>query len=123
MLTLLVIDGAAVGVLSVFFLPLWIGGVPLPVSALIAGFVNLLLVRTAAQHCDRTLWISAPLLAWGVAVAVLALGSMGGNAAVPADWRGALLVLVGVLPSAMWLTGSALGRAQARGANAAISRA
>lgn len=117
-LALLIIDGAVVGVLSVFFLPLWIGGVPFPLSAFLAGYVNLLLVRTAAKHTERSWLVAAPLLAWGAAVAILALGDMGGNATVPADWRGALLVAVGVLPSAMWLATSALSRAEARGAAA-----
>lgn len=115
-LALLIIDGAAIGVLSVFFLPLWLGPVPFPVSALVAGAANVLLVRMAARHADRTLVIAAPLIAWGVVYLVFALGRMGGSGVIPADWRGAVLVFVGAMPAVMWLTMSGLGRAAERGA-------
>ncbi len=114
-LTLLIIDGAAVGILSVFFLPLWIGGVVFPVSALIAGVVNVGLVRIAALHADSTVVVAAPLIAWAGVFLVFALGSFGGSAAVPVDWRAALLVAVGALPAVMWLSNSSMSRAVQRG--------
>lgn len=115
-LTLLIIDGVAVGVLSVFLLPVWLGPVPFPVSALIAGAVNVLLVRMAARHTDRTLLVAAPLIAWGVVFLVFALGGFGGSGIVPGDWRGALLALVGGVPALMWLASALPGRAAARAA-------
>lgn len=115
-LTLLIVDGAAVGVLSVFFLPLWLGPVPFPVSALIAGVVNVVLVRVAARHTDRSALVAAPLIAWGVVYLVFALGRIGGSGVVPGDWRGVLLVFVGALPAVMWLGSSSITRAAARGA-------
>ena len=115
-LTLLIVDGAAMGVLSVFFLPLWLGPVPFPVTALIAGVVNVMLVRTAARHTERSVLIAAPLIAWGVVYLVFALGRVGGSGIVPGDWRGVLLVFVGALPAVMWLSSSSISRAAARGA-------
>lgn len=115
-LTLLIVDGAAVGVLSVFFLPLWLGPVPFPVSALIAGAVNVVLVRTAARHTHRMALIAAPLMAWGAIYLVFALGRIGGSGIVPGDWRGVLLLFVGTLPTVMWLGSSTITRAAARGA-------
>ncbi|WP_024793788.1 hypothetical protein [Tomitella biformata] len=114
-LALLIVDGAAVGILSVFFLPLTLGSVPFPISAFIAGGVNLLLVRTAARDTQQTMLIAAPLIAWGAVYLVFALGRIGGSGVVPGDWRGALLVFVGAMPAVMWLTTSAMGRAAARG--------
>lgn len=113
---LLIIDGAVIGVLSVFALPVWVGPVPLPISAVLAGAVNVLLVREAARHTDRTPLIAGPLLAWGAVFLLFALGTFGGSAIVPGDWRGALLALVGGLPALMWLAASSSSRAAARAA-------
>ena len=121
-MALLVIDGAAIGVLSVFFLPLWVGGVPMPVTVLVAGIANLLLVRAAANYADRLLLVSAPLLAWGAVFLILALSSPGGSVIVPANLRAALLVLVGVLPAAIWVARRGLQTAEARGVKAGVAR-
>ena len=64
-LTLLAIDGVLSAVAAAFFLPLRIGSVPFPISALISGLVNAALVWAALQ------WTSVP--AGGrIAVVVLA---------------------------------------------------
>ena len=48
-LTLLAIDGVLSAVAAAFFLPLRIGSVPFPISALISGLVNAALVWAALQ--------------------------------------------------------------------------
>ena len=56
-LTLLTVDGIISAVLAAFFLPLRIGPVPFPISALLSGLLNAALVCSALQ------WTSSPRLA------------------------------------------------------------
>ena len=63
-LTLLAIDGVLSAVAAAFFLPLRIGSVPFPISALISGLVNAALVWAALQ------WTTAPRIAEGLVVDV-----------------------------------------------------
>lgn len=109
-LTVLAADGIAVGLLSVFFMPLWAGPVPIPVAALVAGIVNVLLVRAAERRTTRMVVAALPLVGWLAVFALFAIVD-GGGTVIPGDWRAPVLLLLGAGPAAMWLAGRALDRA------------
>ncbi|QDQ97221.1 hypothetical protein [Tomitella fengzijianii] len=113
---LLLADGLAVGLISVFFLPLWVGSVPVPLVILGAAFANLGLVMLAARFTDRTLLIATPLIGWLVVYLLAAAGGPGGDGVLPSDWRALLLLFVGLVPAGIHLGNRALARSFAKGA-------
>lgn len=116
-LALLVFDGFLTALLAVLFLPTHIGAVAVPVSALVAGVVNVLLVRGARSVTDSVGQATWPLVAWFVGFLVCMVGGPGGDRLLPADWRTLLLLAVGLLPPiAMlfkWGADAAVERGQA----------
>jgi hypothetical protein len=98
LLALLVFDGFLTALLAVLFLPAHLGSVAMPVSALVAGVVNVLLVwgaRSVSGTVGRASW---PLVAWFVGFLVCMVGGPGGDGLLPADWRTLLLLAAGLLP-------------------------
>ncbi|MCV7216624.1 hypothetical protein H7J51_15180 [Mycobacterium crocinum] len=78
-LALLAVDGVISAVAGALLLPLYVGGFPLPISALISGLVNLALVWAAAYWTESPRLSALPLLTWLVTVAVLTLGGPGSD--------------------------------------------
>jgi hypothetical protein len=105
-LTVLAIDGVICAVTGALFLPLWIGAVPFPVSALAAGAVNAALVWAAAHWTESPRIAALPLWTWLATVAVLTLGGPGGDVVFNGPGVMAYAVLLylaaGVAPAA-WL--------------------
>ncbi|MFD4367927.1 hypothetical protein [Rhodococcus sp. NPDC058521] len=102
-LGVLVFDGFLCAVLSVLFLPLYIGGTALPVTILIAAVGNLVLARTARSVTGRTGTGMLPLAAWLFGFLVCMFGGPGGDVLLmQSPWT--LLLLIGALvPSAVFL--------------------
>jgi hypothetical protein len=106
-LTLLAVDGVLCAIAAAFLLPLRIGTVPFPISALIAGLVNAVLVWAALHWTPAPRVAALPLWTWLLTVALLTLGGPGddivfGGSGVMA--YGALLfIALGVLPPAFVL--------------------
>lgn len=107
MLGLLAVDGVLCAVAGSLFLPLYIGRVPFPITAMLCGAVNAALVWAAGHWTDDSRLAGLPLWTWLATVAVLSLGGPGGDivfggpgimayAAVP-------LMIVGALPAAWML--------------------
>jgi hypothetical protein len=119
LLVLLWLDAVILAVLEVFFLPLrldgWLlpklGGVPVPVTALIAAVATPWLVLTAARISPRAWVATSPLLIWLAALLGLWLNTPGGVTVLLPDWRSLLLLGAGGMPAAV-----ALGRVLGRGA-------
>ena len=108
MLVLLVVDGIALALLELFFLPLRIGTVEFPVTAVVALVTMPWLVSRAAGVSRVLLVAGAPLWAWLVVFGVL--GIVGPeNQFLLQDWRTLLLLACGTLPAALAL-GNALAR-------------
>lgn len=115
LLVLLLVDSAVLAAVEVLFLPLrfdgsllpYVGGLPFPVSALLAGLTVPWLVSSAAGLSDRLLVAAAPLLVWLGCVLLFALVGPGGDVVVLADWRTLLLLAAGLIPAA-----TVLGRVQ-----------
>ncbi|OBB57986.1 hypothetical protein A5757_19440 [Mycobacterium sp. 852013-51886_SCH5428379] len=78
-LALLAVDGVVVAVLGALFLPLRIGAIPFPLTALLAGATNAALVWVALKWTDSGRLAALPLWAWLATVAVLTLGGPGGD--------------------------------------------
>ena len=80
LLGFLVVDGFAIGLVSVAFTYQRFGGVALPVAALAAGVVNAALLWLAAG-LTATPWRYGPLAAWGLVVVIAGgLPGPGGDA-------------------------------------------
>jgi hypothetical protein len=106
-LTLLAVDGVLCAVAAALFLPLRIGSIPLPVSALIAGLVNAALVWAALHWTSTPRLASLPLWTWLVTVVLLTLPGPGddiifGGTGVM-EYAALLLIAFGALPPAMVL--------------------
>jgi hypothetical protein len=107
MLALLTVDGVLSALAGALLLPLYIGSVPIPISALICGLVNVVLVWAALQWTSSMRVAAAPLWAFLATVVVLMFGGPGGDAVFRGpglmEFRPLLFVVVGVGPSAMVL--------------------
>ncbi|WP_318784838.1 hypothetical protein [Actinophytocola algeriensis] len=111
-LAVLVVDAAVLAVVELLFLPLRfdgyvlpnaLGGVPVPLSALVAALTTPWLVSVAGRLSPKLLVAAAPLLAWIVVVAIFGMFGPGGDMVLISDWRSLLLFACGALPSAIVL--------------------
>jgi hypothetical protein len=106
-LTLLAIDGVLSAVAGAFFLPVRIGSVPFPISALISGLVNAGLVWAALQWTSSPRVAALPLWCWLLTVAGLTFGGPGDDIVFggvgPMEYAPLLLIVLGALPPALVL--------------------
>jgi hypothetical protein len=101
-LTLLAVDGVLCAIAAAFFLPIRIGSVPFPISALIAGLMNAALVWAALEWTPSPRLAALPLWTWLVTVAVMLLGGPGedivfGGSGI-LEYAALLLIVLGTLP-------------------------
>lgn len=94
--------------MAVFFLPLRIGSVPLPISALLSGTLNAALVWAAFQWTSVPRLAALPLWTWLATVVMLTVVTPGddivfGGSGVM-EFGSVLLVAVGALPAAWIVT-------------------
>jgi hypothetical protein len=105
-LALLALDGVLSAVMAVFFLPLRIGPVPFPISAVLAGALNLLLVHTAMQWTSSPRVAALPVWTWLLVVLGCTFGGPGGDILFGGtgvmEYAALLLIAVGAIPPA-WL--------------------
>lgn len=78
LLGFLIVDGLIVGLLSVGFVYLRVGGAAVPIAAVIAGLLNCVLLWLAAKYTDGPLRYG-PLVAWLLVLAVAGMGGPGGD--------------------------------------------
>ncbi|HEX6357138.1 hypothetical protein [Actinophytocola sp.] len=111
-LAVLVVDAVVLAVLELMFLPLRfdgyllpyaLGGIPVPVSALVAAVTTPWLVSVAGRLSSKLVVAAAPLIGWIVAIAAFGMFGPGGDLVLTADWRSMLLFACGALPSAIVL--------------------
>ena len=87
---------------AAFLLPAYIGSIPFPVSALISGLVNAILVWAAGRWTTSPRVAALPLWTWLLTVAAASLGGPGGD--VVLGGRGVMaytplaLIVLGVAP-------------------------
>ncbi|WFR71880.1 hypothetical protein P9209_24935 [Prescottella defluvii] len=102
-LALLTFDGFLCAILSVLFLPAYIGTVPFPVTILVAAVVNLLLVLGARKFAVGALGAALPLFGWLFGFGVCMIGGPGGDVLVFQDWRTLLLFVAAPMPAGLYL--------------------
>ncbi|MGF7121119.1 hypothetical protein [Rhodococcus sp. BE178] len=102
-LALLTFDGFLCAVLSVLFLPAYLGTTPFPVSILVAAVVNLLLVLGARKFTERPVLAALPIFGWLFGFGLCVIGGPGGDVLVFEDWRTLLLFVAAVLPAGVYL--------------------
>ena len=106
-LGLLAVDGVLSAVAGALLLPLYLGPVPFPISAVLSGLVNAALVWAAGYWTDNSRLAGLPLWTWLATVAVLTLGGPGGD--IVFGGRGVLgygvllLMVLGALPAVLLL--------------------
>ena len=102
-LTFLAVDGILSAILAAFFLPLRVGAIPFPISALISGMLNAALVWVAMQWTTSSRLAALPLWTWLATVGVLTFPGPGDDGVFSATWQLLLLIVVGALPPALLL--------------------
>lgn len=108
-LILLTVGAVTGAVLSVAWLTMRVGGIPFPITIVVAGAWSLFLVRVAAMWSDRKVVAAYPALVFILTLIALDLGP-GGDMPMPVNLRGlALLVFGGLIP--LWV--AAYGRSLA----------
>ena len=94
LLAVLTLDGFIVGLLSVAFLNVYVGSIPVPATALVGGLANGVLLWLAAGHTDTPARM-LPLGGWVIAMGFGLFAGPGGDALLFTDWRTLLLVVLG----------------------------
>lgn len=102
-LALLAVDGVISAVLAALFLPLHLGSIPFPISALISGLVNVALVWAALHWTSSPRLAALPLWAWLITVAAFAFPGPGGDRVYSAQYSLLVLIVLGALPPALLL--------------------
>jgi len=103
----LAVDGVLSAVLGTLLLPMYLGAIPMPLSALLSGLVNAALVWAAGYWTGSRRLAALPLWAWLATVAGFTFGGPGGD--VVFGGRGILaysvliLLLFGAVPAVLVL--------------------
>lgn len=101
-LALLAVDGVLSALAGALLLPLYIGSVPFPLSAVLSGLLNGALVWAAARWTTSPRLAALPLWTWLLTVAVLSLGGPGGDIVLGGQgvmaYAALLLIVFGVAP-------------------------
>ena len=77
LLILLAVDGVISAVLGAFLLPIHLGPIPFPISALISGLLNAALVWVGLQWTSSPRLAALPLWTWLATVGAFTLGGPG----------------------------------------------
>lgn len=102
-IVVLMFDAVLTLAIEVLYLPLYIGAVPIPVSALLAGVINVALVRAARVVSPSPAVLFLPLAAWTLGFLVAASTGPGGDVPLTSDIRTLLLFLFGLVPPLIYL--------------------
>jgi hypothetical protein len=102
-LVLLALDGILCAIAAALLLPLHIGRVPFPISALIAGLVNMALVWAAMYWTSSNRLAALPLWTWLLTVGALTFAGPGGDIIFSDLGPMLLLLVVGAGPAVFLL--------------------
>lgn len=100
----LALDAVLLAWVEMAWLPVRVGVVPLPLTALGAAITTPLLVLAAGAALPRTQAPMVPLAAWTLTVLVAGLWSPAGAGVLPPDWRTLLLLAGGLVPGVWAVT-------------------
>ena len=103
---MLAVDGVLSAVGGALFLPSYIGAIPFPVSAVISGLINAVLVWLAGRWTTSARVAALPLWTWLLAVLVMLLPGPGGDVIFAGrgmfEYSPLLLLVAGLVPS-LWV--------------------
>lgn len=99
----LVLDGFLCAVTAVLFLPLYLGQTPFPVSGILAGVINVVLVRVAFSVSRNVSRAALPIAGFFAGLLLAMFGGPGGDVLLLSDWRTLVLIAGGVLPPVVQL--------------------
>ncbi len=99
----LVLDGLLTLALEVLFLPLYIGGTPVPISAAVAAVVNIALIAGMGAVVARPAAMSLPLVAWLLGFLFCSTAGPGGDVMLTDNWASPLLLACGLVPAGFYL--------------------
>ena len=110
-LALLAVDGILSALAGALLMPVYIGAVPFPVSALLSGLLNAALVWAAGRWTRSARVAALPLWTWLITVAAMTLGLpnddviLGGQGIMA--YGALILIVLGVTPPAwvLWRHG------------------
>ncbi|WP_227996551.1 hypothetical protein [Nocardia australiensis] len=102
-IAVLIIDALITLALEVLYLPTYIGTVAFPLSAVLAGFVNVLLVMGVRAATTRTGFAILPLAAWTFGFLICSTSGPGGDIMLGSDWRTVLLLVCGLVPPLLYM--------------------
>jgi hypothetical protein len=110
-LALLAVDGILSALAAALLMPVYIGTVPFPVSALVSGLLNAALVWAAGRWTRSSRVAALPLWTWLLTVAAMTLGLpnddiiLGGQGIMA--YGALILIVLGVVPPAwvLWRHG------------------
>jgi hypothetical protein len=104
-LGLLAFDGVLTAVAGVLLLPIYVGTIPLPISAITCGLVNAALVWAASQCASTPRLAGLPLWTFLVTILILTLGGPGGDIMFDGLTSAVVMILFGAAPPAylLWL--------------------
>ncbi|MGC0362958.1 hypothetical protein ABH922_000942 [Rhodococcus sp. 27YEA15] len=108
-LGVLIFNGFTCAVLSVLFLPTYIGSTPFPISILVAAVVNLALVVTA-RGVTKSGTAALPLIGWVAGFVLCMIGGPGGDVLVLSSPLTLLLVAGALVPAGVFLVRVVLNR-------------
>jgi len=107
LLILLAVDGVISAVLGTFLLPIHLGPIPFPISALISGLLNAALVWVGLQWTSSPRLAAIPLWTWLATVGAFTLGGPGDDIVFGGSGLGeyavVVLLVLGVAPPAWML--------------------
>jgi hypothetical protein len=99
----LVLDALITLALEVLYLPTYIGTVAFPLSAVLAGVVNVLLVMGVRSITHRVRAMLLPLAAWTLGFLTCSVTGPGGYIMLGSDWRTLLLLFCGLVPPLLYI--------------------
>ncbi|MEV6134734.1 hypothetical protein AB0L63_01410 [Nocardia sp. NPDC051990] len=102
-ISVLVLDALITLVLEVLYLPTYINTVAFPLSAVLAGVVNILLVMGVRSITQRVSVMILPLVAWTFGFLLCSVSGPGGDILLGSDWRTLLLLFCGLVPPLLYI--------------------
>ncbi|WP_345493100.1 hypothetical protein [Nocardia callitridis] len=99
----LVLDALITLALEVLFLPTYVGATVVPVSGVLAGVVNVLLVMGVRTVSHRMVIMTLPIVAWAFGFLISASTGPGGDILLGSNWRTVLLLFCGLVPPLLYI--------------------
>ncbi|WP_433711507.1 hypothetical protein ACQP2U_35495 [Nocardia sp. CA-084685] len=102
-IAVLTLDALITLALEVLYLPTYINTVAFPLSAVLAGVINVLLVMGVGSITQRVSAMMLPIAAWTLGFLTCSVTGPGGDIMLGSDWRTLLLLFCGLVPPLLYI--------------------